>query len=142
MKKRFLEELKKLGIPRLFVVTFDKEGGYKLTEGYSEQKFYAAYEFIIFYLSNGNWIVRYMDVNGNVYPEYVAKFGLRLSISDNCFNVFKDKKKIESVEIDIENFHDSFEKAFSEIKEKSTEYNADLYVKQPEVGTNVGTKKV
>lgn len=142
MEKRFLEELKKLGIPRLFVVTFDKKGGYKLTEGFGGHSLYAAKEYIFFYLSNGNWMIRYIDENGNVHPEYISDSGLRLSISDNCFNVFKDKTKIDSEEIDVDDFHNSFGKALSVINEKSVEYNADLYVKQPEVGTNVGTKKV
>lgn len=127
MEEKVYEELKRLGIPRVYVVTFDREGKRHVTEGIIGHNYSLAEECILFYLLKGSWTVRYIDKSGNVHPEYVGNYGFRLCVADGSFVIYRNKDRIESVAIDPNDFENSFEKAWITIGEKSSEYHSDLY---------------
>jgi|GEM_PF-5248420 len=127
MEEKIFEELKRLGIPRVYVITFDREGERHITEGIIGHKYNLAEECILFYLFKDSWTVKYIDKSGNVHPEYIGHYGFRLCVDDGKFAIYRHKEKIDSVAIDSNDFENSFDEAWAIIEEKSSEYHYDLY---------------
>ena len=120
------EELRKLGVPRVFVVTFDKNGAHHVTEGIVCHCYYVAGECIVFYLFKGVWSIRYIDKNKTIHPEYIGNYGFRLNVDENEFRIYRNKEKIDNYPIDLNNFENCFEEAWNIIGEKSTEFHFGL----------------
>ncbi len=124
MKEIIIQELKRLGIPRIFLVSFDKEGRYYAVEGTDGHELYAAEQCILFYLFKGCWTVRYIDENKNVHPEFIDKYGFRIAVdSEGYLCLYQTKELKERVLIDVDDFHNSFDKIWGYFTEDASEFH-------------------
>lgn len=122
MEKRVYEELKVLGIPRFFVVTFDRQGQHNLTNGFAGQKYDKAEECIIFYFLHGVWTIRHIDSRHYAHHEYIAGHGFHVNINlYGEFCIYREKDCVSRVKIDIYHFSDSFEEMWGELSESIIE---------------------
>ena len=128
MKEIVIRELKRLGIPRIFVVSFDRKGGRYITEGVCVQDYSSVEECLIFYFFKGCWTVRYIDAKKNIHPEYIAKYGFRIAVDEKgnlC--LFKDKELRDRVPLAEEDFENCFEKIWSCLATEETLFHYSLY---------------
>ncbi|MBR4238716.1 MAG: hypothetical protein IKQ03_04825 [Prevotella sp.] len=128
MKEIVIQELKRLGIPRIFVVSFDRKGGRHVTEGMGGHDYSCAEECLIFYLFKGCWTIRYIDANKNIHPEFIAKYGFRIAIDEKgnlC--LYKDKELRDRVHLAEEDFENCFEKIWGCLADEHSQFHYSLY---------------
>ena len=122
MERTVFDVLNALGIPRFFVVAFDREGDHHVTNGFSGQKYEKAEECIIFYFLHGVWSIRHIDKRHYVHHEYIAGHGYHVSINlYGEFCIYREKDCIFREKIDVDHFSESFEEMWGELTESIIE---------------------
>lgn len=126
MEKTLRNELKRLGVPRIFVVSFDTKGRHEIKEGVESHIYDVAQDCILFYFLKGGWTVSYVDENKNIHPEYIAKYGFRITV-DGSSNLclYKDKELKEQVPLNGDDFVNCFENIYSSYIEEIQLYSYD-----------------
>lgn len=126
MESIVYEELRKLGVPRVFVITFDRKGEHHVTEGITGHIYNLAEECMLFYLFKGVWSIRYIDENHEVHPEYIGRYGFRMNVDENEFRIYRNKQKLGSSPIDSNDFENCFEAAWNFLAEESIQFHSEL----------------